>query len=360
MKTLSTILAAGLALQIGYVSAPALAAPKGAAAAPPKKATAAKAPAGGGPVVLGTNQLPGDFGKLGQTYTIGTSEPLNFTLKSAAYSIAPVSIGQNTWVPKADEKLLVLHYTVHNPLSREQTYSASSLRFTAVDTQDTNHDSLPCVAREGERDPLVIALKPAQKLDVTTAILVPGTGVVPKLIVEREQGVPVIRYDLRGKVAPLPAAVAADPEGATALPEIPAQAGTFYAMGVFDVRLDSVGEVNGPLLRRAPEAGKRYVTATFTFRNRSNRSERYYWPDFRAELRDSDGEKAPDMQALVKATRDEADSGDLLPGEETRIRFFFPLPIGVAARTLKLGEGKRVDARTARVFAFDLAAAPTN
>jgi hypothetical protein len=32
-----------------------------------------------GPVVLGTTQLPGDFGQLGTTYTIGKAEPINFT-----------------------------------------------------------------------------------------------------------------------------------------------------------------------------------------------------------------------------------------------------------------------------------------
>ena len=34
-------------------------------------------------VVLGTTQIPGDFGKFGQTYTVGKSDPINFTLKSA-------------------------------------------------------------------------------------------------------------------------------------------------------------------------------------------------------------------------------------------------------------------------------------
>ena len=37
-----------------------------------RKAATAKP---GGPIVLGTTQLPGDFGKFGQTYTIGKSSP---------------------------------------------------------------------------------------------------------------------------------------------------------------------------------------------------------------------------------------------------------------------------------------------
>ena len=75
------------------------------------------------PVLLGTTQLPGDFGQLGTTYTVGKSDPVNFTLKSAEYSITPLMVGNSIWVPKADQKLLVLHYTIHNPLKREQQYS---------------------------------------------------------------------------------------------------------------------------------------------------------------------------------------------------------------------------------------------
>ena len=60
---------------------------------PAAKKPAAKKPApkkAGGPVVLGTTQLPGEFGKLGTTYTIGKRNPINFTLKSADYSVIPI------------------------------------------------------------------------------------------------------------------------------------------------------------------------------------------------------------------------------------------------------------------------------
>jgi hypothetical protein len=79
--------------------------------------------------------------------------------------------------------------------------------------------------------------------------------------------------------------------------------------------------------------------------------------DFSPELRDADGEKARYTQALLKASRDEIAQGELAPGEEARVRFFFPLPENVAGKTLNLAEGKQIDARTARVFAFDLSGA---
>ncbi len=319
-----------------------------------KPAAAAKKP--GGPVVLGTTQLPGDFGQLGTTYTIGKSEPINFTLKSAEYSVVPFTVGNNTWVPRADQKLLVLHYTVHNPVPREQGYTWSGITFTAVDSKDTNHNFIQAVTREGASEPLTIRLKPAQKLDVAAAILVPAEGVVPKLIVEREKGAPVIRYDLRGKATPLPAPMAdpADTGAATARKEVPTPASTFVPLGVFDARLDEVTYTGQKLLNREPGPGKRFLTATFTIKNRTASKQSYYWGHFHADLRDADGEKAPYTQALLKASRDEKTDGELAPGEEARVRFFFPVPENVAGKTLNLAEGKQIDVRAARVFAFDL------
>ena len=177
-----------------------------------KKAAPVKPAAGPSKtIVLGTTQLPGDFGKMGTTYTIGKSEPVNFTLKSADYSITPWMVGGSVSVPKANQKLLILHYTIQNPLPKEQSYSGNRVRFTTVDAQDENQEMISSIAREGTTENLTISLKPAQKIDVTAAIMVSADGVVPKLIVEREQGAPVIRYDLRGKVTPLPPSIAPPP-----------------------------------------------------------------------------------------------------------------------------------------------------
>jgi hypothetical protein len=320
--------------------------------APLKKAT--------GPIVLGTEQLPGDFGRFGTTYTIGKNRPINFTLKSAEYSVTPITLGRNTWGPRANEKLLVLHYVVHNPLPQEQGYDWSGIKFTVVDAKDQNHSYIQCVGREGTTEIVTMRLKPAQKLDVYAAILVPAEGVVPKLIVERENGAPVIRYDLRGKVNALPtlAADTTDTTGATALSQIPAQPGAFYTLGAFDARLDSVAYTNENLLRREPGKGNRWITAVFTLKNRTNVAQRIYWADFLPELKDADGEKARYTQALLKATRDEIADGEIAPGEEARIRFFFPVPANVTGKTLKLAEGLLVDARVARAFVFDLTTAP--
>ncbi|MBC8102776.1 MAG: hypothetical protein H7Z41_09340 [Cytophagales bacterium] len=306
-----------------------------------------------GPVVLGTTQLPGDFGKLGTTYTVGKSEPVNFTLKSAEYTITPLMVGNNIWVPKADQKLLVLHYTIHNPLPREQRYYWAQMRFTAVDAQDKNQEMIQAVSREGTTESLDVSLKPAQRIEVTTAILVPAEGVVPKLIVEREKGAPVVRYDLRGKAAPLPATIAAAP-GVDAPKIVSAVPGAFYTTGVFDMRLDEIAYAAGPLNRQSAGDGKRFLTAIFTLKNRTKQNQRYYWGNFVADLKDADGEKAPYVQALLRATRDESVDSSLAPGEDVRVRFIFPIPNNVTGKTVRVLECKEVQDDDARSFAFDI------
>lgn len=352
-----TVLAVGSAILPCYAQGKKTVAAK--PVAPKSAPVAKKAVPATGPIVLGTTQLPGDFGKLATTYTIGKRKPINFTLKSAEYTIEPLTIGNDTYVPKGNEKLLLLHYTIHNPLPEEQGYDWSAMQFTAVDAKDVNHKFIQKVAREGTTEPLIVSLKPAQKIDVVAAILVPAEGVVPKLIVERERDAPIIRYDLRGQAKTLPALATdtADTTGATARKEVSVPAGTFVPLGVFDARLDAVSYTTEPLVKNTPPKGSRFVVATFTLKNRTMKPQSYYWGYFNADLRDADGEKVKYTQTLLKATRDERAQGELSPGEETRIRLYFPVPEKVDGKTISLSEGKQVSLRDARVFAFDLTSA---
>jgi hypothetical protein len=333
-------------------------------AAPPagKKPAPAPKPTGGAgqTIVLGTKQLPGDFGKFGQTYTIGKDAPMNFTLQSAAYTVSPVTIGSQTWVPAADQKLLVLHYTVHNPRPEEQRYYWADITFTAVDARSQNREFVQAVGREDTRDVVNFNLKPGQKLDVFTTIIVPAKGEAPKLIVQREEGAPVIRYDLRSKVAPLkePYADPADTVGATARGVVSAKSGEFYPLGTAEARLDQVAFTTEPLGGNPPEEAKQFLTAVLTIRNTGSEDWRYYWASFLPELVDADGEKVEYNQTLLKASRDEPADGTLKPGEEARVRLFFTLPANVGAKTLTLrGEGPNVPVESARGFVFDVSGA---
>ena len=227
------------------------------------------------------------------------------------------------------------------------------MRFTAVDAQDRNQEMLQAVSREGTTESLDVSLKPAQKIEVTTAILVPAEGVVPKVIVEREKGAPVVRYDLRGKVAPLPATIAAAP-GVDAPKIVSALPGAFYPTGVFDMRLDEIAYAAGPLNRQSAGDGKRFLTATFTLKNRTKQNRRYYWGLFVADMKDVDGEKSPYMQTLLRATRDESVDSSLAPGEEVRVRFVFPVAGNIAAKSVRILEAVEVQDDDARSFSFDI------
>ncbi len=303
--------------------------------------------------VAGTAQLAGGEGELGKTYTLGKNNPINFTLRSAEYTVSRVTVGSHVYAPNAGEKLLVLHYTVQNPTKREQGIDYSSFKFTAVDAKDVNQLFNNYIAREGSSEIYQAQLKPAQKIDLIAAWAVPAAGPIPKLIVERESGAPVLRYDLRGKAKPLvaPFADPADSSGATALQEVSAAAGTYYPLKTFDMRLESVSFSSDPIDKKAPAEGKRYLVATLSIKNASGPTAReagYSYSNFKFDLKDADGEKTNFNGYLMKAGRDEHADGSLKPGEEYKFRVYFELPQNLSGQTLYASEG---DSRT---YAFDI------
>lgn len=107
------------------------------------------AAAGGGgapakaPVKLadfGTAQLPGDDGVIGQVYKLRTGNPLYFRLNSVEYTVSQLRFGNGIVIPQSNEKLLVLHFSVQNPQNTESLVRFDSLKFTAVDAMNVNHD----------------------------------------------------------------------------------------------------------------------------------------------------------------------------------------------------------------------------
>ncbi|WP_019587832.1 hypothetical protein [Deinococcus apachensis] len=219
-------------------------------------------------VVQGTTQLAGVAAKLGQTFTLGKGSPLNFTLLKAEYSVGRVVIGKTVYFPKAAEKLLVLHFTVHNPQKAEVRCYWPDLRSTAFDAQDRGFSYVQAVAHDGTSESLAVRLKPAEKLNVMTVIRVPAAGVVPKLMVQREGDGEVLRYDLRGGVQPFAKGLAdpTDASGATPLAQVPTALKTFSPLERFKVRLDEVKFTQEALNGDAPAVGQRYLSAVFTLR----------------------------------------------------------------------------------------------
>jgi len=309
-----------------------------------------KAPAG----AQGNGQLAGSAAQPGQTYAVGKRSPLNFTLRSAGYSVRPVHIGDTTFVPEVGEKLLVLRYSVQNPRKEDVTYYWGSLRFTAVDPQDRNHSATANGARDGTPDALQVTLKPAQKVDAVAVIKVPAGVPIPKLLVERGEGdtAPILRFDLRGKVAALPAPFAdpADRSGASARDLVPASVGTFYPAPSLDLKVESVAFTAQSLAGRTPASGQRFLVATVSVKNTLNRPLDYAWGTLRPELRGPGSALIEWNSQVLGAAGDGAAQGQLRPGESRQVRFFYEVPRSAALTSLTFREGYS----NGRAYIFDL------
>jgi hypothetical protein len=305
----------------------------------------ASAPPGKQPIVLGTKQLPGDFGQIGTTYTIGNrGEELNFTLLSAEYSVgrkimSPI-LGERYYVPPANQKLLVLRYTVQNPTPQDSRMFDQSFRFTAVSSKDTNHSDLMRVTRVTDEENVDFGLKPAQKVEVTTAVIVPAGGEIPKLIVQRGDGA-VIRYDLRGKVKPLPAPFAdpADKTGATPIATVNATLDTYYPFEAYDMKVTGVAYSNDNPEPDAPPAenGERFLVVTITFRG-TKEARRLFDQSIQGRIKTEDGEEMERTGAFVRANRKATFDGTLDNGQEVPIRLVFRVPKEMKPKTLILNE----------------------
>lgn len=335
---------------LGIIGLAIAAAPVGAKPAPAKpkpKPTPKPTPTKG---VKGTQQMAGDEGKIGTTYTLGAQYQFNFTLTGAEFTVSPVRVGTATISPTKNEKVLVLHYTLQNPNNQELYYDWGSIRFTVVDAENLNHDMEQLAGKEGTSQSLGIELKPGQKVSAWTMIRVPAAGPIPKLIVSHNAGGDVLRYDLRGKVKAL-AAPFADPNtpgGVTALAEVPAETGKFYPLLNHSIKLVSTAYRDTALGDIEPEEGKRFFIATFVLKGEAAAGIYYDFGSFTPTVITSDGEKAEEFKALLKATRDEGSGAELKLGEEATVRVVIALSKEVTAKTLKIAEGE------SRVYAFDV------
>lgn len=299
--------------------------------------------------------MAGDKGEFGQAYMLGVkNDELVFTLKSAEYSVHRMEIGNDApqmAVPKGDEKLLVLHFSAQNPQKSDMDYfNSAAFLITAVDAKDVNHVAT-FHGRDGSNEGFGLQLKPAQKIDVYTAIVVPASGPVPKLIVQRGEGTPVLRYDLRGKVKPLTAPFAdpSDSSGVTALSEVPAKAAVLYPYQQFDMQFDNSAFYTGSMGEVSLDEGKRFLTATITLKNARINPVEYGGGTIRSWVILASGEKVEGNEGLFRPNRGEGMQGELKRGEKVQARLLFSVPEGDAPKTLYIQEGAE-----SRVYVYDI------
>ena len=300
------------------------------AAAPAQKTTAKKPPVR---AVAGTAQLPGDNGKMGRAYTLGKQYRLNLTLTGARYSKARWSHGNDTAAPNQGQKLLILSFEVQNPNRETTHFGEGTLKFTAIDGEGANHEGEFGVVQKGRAEDFEINLKPAQRVEAETAILVPAKGPVPKLMVAHQSGGGVVRYDLRGLVTPLRKPLSTN--GVDAPPSVPGEAGVAYPLLKADVTVGSTAFKAGAFGDLSEREGSVFMTTRLTLVART--------PDrlafqIHGEAVDADGERHKSID-LQKASV-EAESGGIgEPGEPLECRMLFFVPKGARITKVRIWEG---------------------
>jgi hypothetical protein len=312
--------------------------------AQPVKKTALKPPPEQG--VRGATPLAGDVGQLGVTYTLPDC-PWNFTLKSADFSVGRVIIGSNVYAPQADQKLLVLRYSMQNSSGEAHGVAYNTIHFTVVDPTNVNRDGIDDAGNAATHATLDQNLLPGQKVEVYTAVVIPAKGTAPKLMMSWG-GSRVARFFLADQLAHLPAPFAdpADASGASALAEVPAEAGRYYPMLNLDVQLVSTAWTTETLAGNECPEGKRYFVATLRVKNQAPAKVSCDYGRFKTRLFTADGDRVEYNEFLLKATGDDQVNRELDPGEEYTVRLFFAVAKDVDAKTLLFSEGD------SRVYAF--------
>lgn len=300
----------------------------------------------------GTVQLAGGDGVFGTVYSIKKEGTLYFRLKSAEYTTDQVVMGDALYVPKSDEKLLVLHFTVQNPQKSEQYVRWDSLNFTAVDSMNNNHEGNNDWGDDDAKDhaKIAVSMKPAQTLNVITVIAVPAKGSIPKLMVLPGEGNgPVLRYIMNpdpkapvqnkpgGLAAPI--ADSADATSYTALETVPGTVGTVYPYGNFDVTVEKFDYSTSAVGDYTPEDGGRLLMVTLLMKNESPADQFLRWDTVAPILTSTNGEELK-YEDMFFATGNRSFQQNVKKLSEVTVRMIFEVPKDVTPKTLALKENE--------------------
>jgi len=293
----------------------------------------------------GTVQLAGDNGVFGTVYSLGKSNTLYFRLKSAEFTVDQVVVGDRIYVPQANEKLLVLHFSVQNPQKAEQLARWDSLSFTAVDAMNTNHEGNELWGDERNHSEVNMMLKPAQTVDAYTCFRVPAKGIIPKLmILPPVESDGILRYDLtnsKNKVSPLKAPFAdpSDSSGYTALETVQGSMNVMYPYNNFAISVEKFEYTTNKMDKEeAPEEGTRYLVVTLLTKNAAPDNNLLRWDTITPVLTSTDGEEL-EYNNMLLATANRPMAKEVKNGEENRVRIYFTVPKDVTPKILTIKEG---------------------
>lgn len=306
-------------------------------------------------VVQGTTQLKGEYAEFNKTYTLGKDFPMNVMLKSVEYTVEQVRVGQRNYSPEAEQKFLVIHYTMHNPQPKEAVVNWTTFKITAVDSNNENIEYIEDVGVKANKSSLDASMKPAQKMDVYTVIAVPAKVDVPKLIFKASDDL-VLRYNLKGKIKPLvvPFIDPKDKTGVIVLSQVPAVKETYYPLAELDVKLDSATYTQKAVSSEDSEESSesiRVLDLRLTIRNDSPNPVDVYSSIFTPSLRDADGNEIEWNQELYQDKRDVSLESKLEPTKDIKIRFSYEVPADVNVKSFSIQQG------ASRIYVFDVSEA---
>ncbi len=275
----------------------------------------------------GTFQLPGDNGKLLTTYQLGAKgSELHFTLDSArfdTYFPAPIDM----YVAGAKERLLILNFTVQNPLNRDQKLASSSFQFTAISPDDENFEFRGYLLHATKKTHLDQTLKPAQKVKCTVVMAIYTEGPVSKLMVQRGSGA-VLRYDLTGKVGKFVSVFTRNGidllDSGTTLQKFDNGA----LMGPFAINFEGMTYTNDAIKGYKPDGGSTYLCIDIAFTNVMMMPAGIGFQYFRPEIVLQGGEKLSWNSDLINRTNDASIGQDVDPAASVAGRYYFKIPAG--------------------------------
>jgi hypothetical protein len=302
---------------------------------PPSQAPATTAPSA--PTTLRSDSESVPFG--GER-TIGAKSPLALSIRRVEYRATAVRAGSSLIRPAADEKLLVVRFTLRNPGSKETWLSWSSVSFRAVDAKGMNREDLQEFFNEQTGESVDASLQPNQKIDAYTVITMPARGPATLLRAQAEDGNP-LEFALGSAVAALqpPFADPTDPTGASALAEVPAAIGESIMVGNFSMSVEKVAYTRGPIQESGPSKGSQFLVANLRVKNQAPADQPLAWDSFDFTLRAPDGDDVPWNGELLAAKRDDTVEVTATPGREIALRIYFEVPLELRPAALFAREG---------------------
>jgi hypothetical protein len=308
------------ALLTAAVSTPGAAQKKKPAVKPTAAKTKKAPPKAGlkqGPAV----QMPGDNGKVGINYRLGEKgSELVFTLEKAEFA-SRVVLAESTLFANPGQRLLILSYAVQNPASADRFFFNQSFKFTVVSPDDKNLVCDVAGIHPVRLDTLSLQLKPAQKVRALAVMQVHPKGPVNKLIVQRGEGTPVLRYDLRDKVKSFTSAFAAE-DGFDILDVGKAKLSAPFELGYYDINVEKVEESTAAVDGIQPESGSKLIMATVSLKNATNQNAHMHGSIVTAKALDDNGEELT-WRAMAKMSSGDAFNQFIAPGQQARLRLIF-------------------------------------